>query len=263
MNIMRKILNKHREIQNITIPGSDVQIEMVSIPAGDFIMGHPEIIDECEDYYAESTLHQVRLLAFWLGKHQVTQLQWETVMGNNPSRFKNPKNPVEQISWEDAVEFCKQLSAKTDKEFRLPSESEWEYACRAGTTTEYCYGDSGIDNDYYEWNSDVIPKQLGEYAWYHNNSDGKPHLVGQKRPNPWGLYDMHGNVTEWCQDWWHEDYKGAPEDGNAWEMPTSDWKVFRGGSWAMSWSECKSSFRWGSPPGGWSGRFGFRIAMNE
>jgi len=123
------------------------------------------------------------------GAYVVTQDQWETVMGSNPSGFKGPKNPVEMVSWVDCQQFLSKLKSKSAAgggEFQLPSEAQWEYACRAGSTTRYCFGDD--------------ESKLGEYAWYGNNSGGKPHPVGEKEPNGWRLYDMHGNVWEWCQD---------------------------------------------------------------
>ena len=132
-----------------------------------------------------------------MGKYPVTQKQWKKVMGNNPSNFKGEDRPVESVSWEDVQEFVKKLNEKegTDK-YRLPSEAEWEYACRAGTQTRYSFGDD--------------ESKLNEYAWYDKNSGSETHPVGQKKPNSWDLYDMHGNVWEWVQDRWHDKYKGAP-----------------------------------------------------
>ena len=143
-------------------------------------------------------------------------------MGNNPSDFKGPKNPVEQVLWDDCQQFLGKLNAKSAAgagKFQLPTEAQWEYACRAGSKTRYCFGDD--------------EKQLGEYAWYGKNSDGKTHPVGEKKPNAWGLYDMHGNVWEWCQDWWKDGYyKESPVDDPTGPLKGS-YRVLRGGSWSL------------------------------
>ena len=162
--------------------GNSIGIRLKLLPAGTFWMG--------EDLDA----HKVTLTQpFYLGVYEVTQEQYERVMGKNPSNFKGPQNPVEKVSWDDAVEFCRKLSELPEEKaagriYRLPTEAEWEYACRAGTTTKYSFGDS--------------ESELGEYGWFDKNSDRKTHPVGQKQPNKWGLYDMHGNVWEWCSDWY-------------------------------------------------------------
>ncbi|MEA5479483.1 SUMF1/EgtB/PvdO family nonheme iron enzyme [Pseudanabaena galeata UHCC 0370] len=165
--------------------GNGINLEMVYINSGIFNMGSTP-----EEKGGENERPQIKdanVSAFYMGKYQVTQAQWQVIMGNNPSHFKgffknNSQNPVESVSWNDAQEFCKKLSQKTGREFRLPSEAEWEYACRAGTNTAYSFGDNA--------------SLLGEYAWYSDNSGSKTHPVGQKKPNPWGVYDMHGNVWE-------------------------------------------------------------------
>jgi len=197
------------------------------VPAGSFTMGS-------ENKFAGGvTPHQVTLTQpFYLGIYEVTQEQYERVMGENPSYFKGPKNPVERVSWEDAVEFCRKLSALPEEKaagrvYRLPTEAEWEYACRAGTTTEYSFGDE--------------ESQLGDYAWYDENSGDGTHSVGQKKPNPWGFYDMHGNVNELCQDRFGEYPSGSvtnptgPSEG-------SD-RVSRGGSWGYDAWRCQSGLR--------------------
>ena len=210
------------------LPGN-IKLEMVKIPAGSFLMGSADN-DKSADGY-EKPQHQVNLQEFYLGKYPVTQEQFQAIMRNNPSYFKdNPKNPVEQVSWNDAQAFCQKLSEKIGKKYRLPSEAEWEYACRAGTQTRYYFGDDEME--------------LGEYAWYKETSGRKTHPVGQKKPNNWGLYDMHGNVWEWCEDGWHENYENAPTDGTAWnENHSVTYRVLRGGSWVDSPRSCRSASR--------------------
>ena len=172
-----------------------------------------------------------------MGKFEVTQAQWETVMGNNPSWFKGANRPVEQVSWNDAQAFLKKLNAAS-VQFRLPSEAEWEYAARAGTQTAYSFGDD--------------PARLGEYAWYgyENNAGKQTHPVGQKKPNAFGLYDMHGNVWEWQSDTYHKNYNGAPTDGSAWESLGNEKakKLLRGGSWCLLPGNVRGAYRYGSGP---------------
>ena len=220
-------------------------MEFEWIPSGEFVMGSSEYEEGISSY--EGPVHQVMIeKAFYMGKYEVTQAQWRAVMGDNPSYFEGDDNlPVEQVSWDDAQEFIRKLNAKegTDK-YRLPSEAEWEYACRAGTTTRYSFGDSDAN--------------LGECAWYRDNSGEKTHPVGEKKPNPWGLYDMHGNVWEWVQDVWHDNYDGAPNDGSAWESGDSTKRVNRGGGWcdrASGWSAVR--FRLGQDDRIWA--IGFRL----
>jgi formylglycine-generating enzyme required for sulfatase activity len=207
---------------------NQVTLEMVSLPAGKFLMGSSESDDE-------KPQHQVKVNSFAIGQYPITQEQYQKVMGTNPSYFKNnPQNPVEKVSWDDAQAFCKKLSQLTGKTYRLPTETEWEYACRAGTTTRYYFGDDA--------------NQLGDYAWYDGNSQGTTHPVGQKKPNGWGLYDMSGNVWEWCEDDWHDNYIGAPTDGSAWfitnDNRSQSRKCLRGGSWSSNNPNgCRSAFR--------------------
>jgi len=190
---------------------------MVSLPAGQFLMGSPDSDPDARDN--EKPQHQVQVNSFAIGKYPVTQAQYEAVMGTNPSYFKNnPQNPVEKVSWNDAQAFCQKLSQITGKTYRLPTEAEWEYACRAGTTTRFYFGDDA--------------NQLGDYAWYDGNSQKTTHPVGQKRPNAWGLHDMIGNVWEWCEDDWHSTHENAPRDGSAWIKNGNDNRSpLRGGSW--------------------------------
>ena len=220
-----------------------VTLEMVNLPAGEFLMGSP-------DSNSEKPQHQVQVNSFAIGKYPVTQAQYKAVMGTNPSHFENnPQNPVEMVSWRDARAFCKKLSQITGKIYRLPTEAEWEYACRAGTTTRFYFGDDA--------------NQLGDYVWYSGNSQQTTHPVGQKKPNAWGLHDMSGNVWEWCQDDWHNNYIGATEDGSAWLIDNDNRsqspKCLRGGSWFDYPSSCRSADRNRGYPDYINDSFSFRV----
>ncbi|MEA5598549.1 bifunctional serine/threonine-protein kinase/formylglycine-generating enzyme family protein [Rivularia sp. UHCC 0363] len=215
--------------------GNGVTLEMVEIPDGEFLMGSPADEKERED--SESPQHKVTVESF-MGKFAVTQAQYQAIMGKNPSNFKGEKRPVEKVSWNDATEFCKKLTEKTGRTYRLPSEAEWEYACRAGTTTPFHFGET-ITTDLANYNGNET---------YANEPKGKFRKktteVGSFPPNGFGLYDMHGNVWEWCQDGWHLHYNGAPTDGSAWIENGNDWrKVLRGGSWFNNPELCRSAFR--------------------
>jgi formylglycine-generating enzyme required for sulfatase activity len=199
--------------------GKGVLMKLVLIRPGKFMMGSP---DSEEGHKAdEGPQHQVTISKpFYMGVTEVTQAQFEAVMGTNPSKFKGPTNPVESVTWDEAVEFCRRLSEKTGKTFRLPTEAEWEYACRAGTKTRFSFGDS--------------ESVLGDYAWCTSNSGGKTHPVGQKKPNAWGLYDMHGNVWEWCADWFGDYSSGSSTDPQG--PGSGGSRVLRGGSWRIGGS---------------------------
>jgi len=228
-----------------------IEPEMIYISAGSFLMGSEE--DDSQAYADERTQHQVTITQpFYIGKYPITQEQYEAVMGNNPSYFlKGGKYPVEYVSWHDAQEFCQKLSNLTEKTYRLPSESEWEYAAKAGTQTNYYYGD------------DESP--LGEYAWYEDNSNDQTQPVGQKKPNKWGLYDMLGNVWEWCEDDWHSNYKGAPNDGRAWidndNRSQLEYRTIRGGSWGSYSRYCRCANRDFNFPARRLNDFGFRVVL--
>jgi formylglycine-generating enzyme required for sulfatase activity len=185
---------------------------------------------------------------FELGIYEVTQEQYQRVMGSNPSKFKVPQNPVEQVSWYEAEQFCKNLSglpAEKGYVYRLPTEAEWEYACRAGTQTKYSFGDS--------------ESELGDYAWYDKNASSKTHPVGRKKPNAWGLYDMHGNVWEWCQDWYVDRSRESPLQISQ----NSGFKMFRGGGWGYyAWS-CRSARRLRYGPGHRFSSIGFRVLRSS
>jgi formylglycine-generating enzyme required for sulfatase activity len=216
--------------------GNGVTLEMVKIPGGRFLMGSPEMEAKRDDN--ESRQHDVDVPEFWMGKYVVTQQQWQAIMGNEPSYFTGKNRPVERVSWNNATEFCEKLSKKTGRDYRLPSEAEWEYACRAGTTTPFYFGET-ITGELanYKASETYADEQKGEYR-----KQTTP--VGQFPPNAFGLYDMHGNVWEWCQDVWHSSYDGAPDDGSAWvNGGDSSRRVLRGGSWYSNPRRCRSASR--------------------
>ncbi len=215
---------------------------MVEIPEGSFAMGSEE-----NEY--EKPIHEVKIISFWMSKYQVTQAQYEAIMGTNPSNFRGSNNPVENISWDDARAFCEKLSNHSEYTYRLPSEAEWEYACRAETLTKYHSGDSESD--------------LAKVAWYDENSEGKTHPVGKKSPNSWELYDMHGNVWEWCEDDWHDSYEGAPDDGGAWvDDPRGSDRVLRGGGWFNDAWYCRAANRGSHNPSYRFSYSGFRLVRS-
>jgi formylglycine-generating enzyme required for sulfatase activity len=205
-----------------TVVKNSSGMEFNYVPAGSFQMGSGNGDPN------EQPVHQVTFArGFYVGRSEVTQAQWQKVMGSNPSKFSScgENCPVEQVSWDDAQEFIKKLNAQNDGyQYRLPSEAEWEYACRAGTTGDYA-GD------------------LNSMAWYTVNADYKTHPVGQKQANAWGLYDMHGNVSEWVMDYQHNNYDGAPADGSAWSKAISDDRMERGGSWTFDAKRVRSAQR--------------------
>ncbi len=206
--------------------GNEIELEMIAIPSGTFMMGSPS--GEGRD--TEKPQHKVTVQAFYMGKYPVTQAQYQQVMGTNPSNFQgDDQRPVECVSWDDAVEFCQRLSKQTGQEYRLPTEAEWEYACRAGTTTQY----------YPYFFGENITEQLANYG----RNVGETTAVGKYPPNAFGLYDMHGNVWEWCQDDWYGNYEDAPIDGSARLLDKNSIKVLRGGSWIYRPGLCRSASR--------------------
>ncbi len=226
-------------IEEKTVVNS-IGMKFTLIPAGEFMMGS-------EEFNSSKPVHTVKIRTpFYLGIYPVTQREWKAIMGNNPSEFNGNDLPVESISWNEVQDFIKKLNEKegTNK-YRLPTEAEWEYAARAGTTTRYSF----VDDD----------SKLVEYAWYSENSGNKTHPVGKKKANPWGLYDVHGNVWEWVQDEWHDTYNGAPNDGSTWEDGVSANRVFRGGSWNYLAGLCRSAYRSNFGPGVRALYLGFRL----
>ena len=239
------ILGTDTQTWHIIDPIDVLLSSMISIPGGTFMMGNA-------NNSVEQPVHAVTLQSFEIGAYEVTQAQYVAIMGTNPSHFQEvndylgtENNPVEQISWYEAREFCTKLSAQTGRTFTLPSESQWEYACRAGSTGKWSFGD---------WEA-----LLRIYAWYAASSGWQTHPVGRKLPNAWGLYDMYGNVVELCLDSWHDSYTGAPTDGSAWEPETGTDRVYRGGGWSSYADGCQSDSRsYGNPDYG-DNVLGFRV----
>ena len=227
--------------------GKGVTMKLVRIRRGRFMLGSPNSEEGRkaeEGPQCEVTISK----PFYLGVTEVTQAQYEAVMGTNPSANKGPTNPVEYVTWNDATGFCRKLSEKTGRTVRLPTEAEWEYACRAGTKTRFSFGDS--------------ERALGDYAWYKGNSAGTSHPVGRKKPNAWGLYDMHGNVWEWCADWYGSYPTGPSTDPQG--AASGDKRVFRGRGWyhlVTADFRCASRNALAPTDPGWRGDLGFRCAM--
>ena len=220
--------------------GKGVKLEMIAIPGGTFWMGSPE--NEAERHDGEGPQHQVTVPSFFMGKYPLTQAQYQAIIGNNPSYFKGNNRPVETVSWDDAVLFCQKLSQRTGKSYRLPSEAEWEYACRAGTTTPFYFGES-ITPELVNYNGNY------PYASAPKGQDRQQTTdVGSFPPNGFGLYDMHGNVWEWCLDDYINNYNTAPKGGSA-LTGTSSEKLLRGGSWYSYPSNCRSANRGYNGPG--------------
>ncbi|MFA4904574.1 MAG: formylglycine-generating enzyme family protein [Desulfobaccales bacterium] len=257
--------------------GCGVKMDFVQLPAGRFMMGSPET-EKGHTIY-EGPQHEVTFAKpFHMSVHLVTRAQWVQVMGSDPSecskhhkaRFLLPEHlgamadgdpsqmpgrpdqPVDSVSWKDAQDFCARVGALTKHNLRLPSEAEWEYACRAGSTTRFCFGD------------DADCSRLAEYAWFTANSNDYTYPVGRKKPNAWGLYDMHGNVVEWCQDGLHYTYDGAPADGSVWEAraittPSGICRMMRGGCNNSHGEGLRSAARDWGPLKNRCGDVGFRV----
>jgi formylglycine-generating enzyme required for sulfatase activity len=223
--------------------------EMVVIPAGSYMMGSaPDSTAPFPPSAEEQPQHRVLVGSFALGKFEVTQDQWYSLMGSSPSRFFGGSLPVEQVSWQDAQEFIKRLNIKTGKTYRLPTEEEWEYAARGGTTTTFPFGNDA--------------KQLDSFAWFSLNANNKTHPVGEKRPNHFGLHDMLGNVWEWVQDCWIDSYEPASAAGNNWELGNCSRRLLRGGSWDVAPQSLRSAHRnWNLAPSR-SLDVGFRVARS-
>jgi formylglycine-generating enzyme required for sulfatase activity len=235
---------------SLTIPGAASDIHLVPIPKGRFLMGSPNGLPMAP----EAPEHFVDVNQFWMADSPVTQSQFVAVMNRNPSRFQgDPDLPVETVTWLEACEFCDLLAQKSGLPLRLPSEAEWEYACRAGSSTQFHFGDSSAD--------------LSAFAWFENNSREQTAPVKRKKPNAWGLFDIVGNVWEWCADLWHEDYTDAPVDGSAWLTPSSSSAnrrhSVRGGAWDVDAFRCRSSYRSFDWEELGTSRTGFRVVIDS
>ena len=230
-----------------TLLTNSVGMDLKLIPAGTFKMG-----DNSFFLPNMQPTHKVTLTKdFFIGVYEVTQEQYERVMGNNPSFRKDPQKPVDKVSWDDAVEFCRKLSELPEEKaagyvYRLPTDAEWEYACRAGTKTVYSFGDD--------------ESQLGDFEWYYENSDGGTHPVGQKTPNGLGLYDMHGNVWEWCENRFYYYAKDSVRDPLGPSSGSN--RVSRGGSYLTLASHCRSAVRFQLKPTESFSTLGFRVALS-
>jgi formylglycine-generating enzyme required for sulfatase activity len=224
---------KEAKDRNSDVITNSIGMKLKWIEPGEFMMGSEK------GWEIEKPVHNVKVAkGFYIAIYEVTQEQYEKVMGKNPSNDKGANLPVAQVSYNDSVEFCKKLSKKEGKTYRLPTEAEWEYACRAGSKTEYYWGDEFDE----------------KYAWYAGNSEWKTHEVGTKEPNNWGLYDMTGNVWEWCQDWLKYEYPTGGEK-------TTDTRVSRGGSLYQPPEAFRSAARSGSNPNSAESDQGFRIVL--
>lgn len=236
----------------------NVSFDMIAISSGEFVMGSPSNIHHCSE--SESPQHRVKVQPFYMSKNLITQSQYESVMGYVPSYFNGDNLPVDSVSWNDAKAFCKKLSAELNKKYRLPSEAEWEYACRSETNTAFYFGET-LNHELANYDCSLAYADGSK-----SPSMGKTVNVGSFPPNAYGLYDMHGNVWEWCEDEWHGTYRYAPQDGSAWSASgdTSHYslRVLRGGSWNSDPKDCRSSARTRDSADSRKNSYGFRIACS-
>lgn len=239
----RRRLESERQVRG---PVESHGIEFAWVPPGAFQMGSAKGSPEERPVRMVTISH-----GFWMSTYPITQGQWRRIMGDNPSGFHgDDRLPVEKVSWNDCQEFVARLNKRGEGEFRLPSEAEWEYACRAGNAEEWCFGSN--------------PQELDQYAWHPGNAAGRTHPVGEKRANAWGLHDMHGNVCEWCEDNWHKDYGAAYGDNRPWVSDRAGPRIARGGSWCVVAGDCRSAARgWYAPMDTQMDFMGFRICKNK
>ncbi|WP_013321499.1 formylglycine-generating enzyme family protein [Gloeothece verrucosa] len=275
LNAVGQEINRYHSVTQSTLFNldNDVTLEMVVIPGGTFLMGSPDT--EEGSHPSQGPQHLVTVKPFLMGKYPITQAQWQTVakfpkvnqpLNPNPSNFQGHNRPVEQVSWYEAQEFCARLSQYTGYHYRLPSEAEWEYACRAGTLTPFHFGEtmttqlanySGVN---WEYNGKICSK-----GYYGNGPLGEDRRETTpvdyfKAANQFGLYDLHGNVREWCADYWHDNYTGSATDGSVWILNGDETKrVLRGGSWNTGPKKCRSAYRVKFSPDASLYDLGFRV----
>ena len=242
-------------------------LEMCAIPSGTFIMGSPNT-EKGRYGDIESPQHKVNIQSFYIGKYPITQAQWRVIascldlkverdLNPEPSYFEGDNRPVENVSWDDAVEFCTRLSKLTGRNYRLPSEAEWEYACRAETTTPFYFGGT-ITTDLVNYNGNYTYADAQKGQYRHQTTP-----VGQFPSNAFGLHDMHGNVWEWCADSWHYSYINAPDDGSAWLSDKTNYRTLRGGSWVDVPAYCRSAIRVRLPRDHRHANYGFRVVCRQ
>ena len=267
IKIDRQGLEQERTYHTAKLYGEKLNggvLPMVYVPQGKFIMGASSQEKGSSD--RERPPHRVKVQDFFIGQYPITQAQWRKVaripqvereLKSNPSHFKGDHRPVESVSWLEAKEFCARLSAHTGRQYRLPTEAEWEYACRSNTQSPFAYGATLTSKlaDY----ASTYPYALEIGAAYRKETTN----VGSFMPNAFGIYDLHGNVREWCADSWHENYHGAPNNSKAWNKGSNKaWRTLRGGSWANKPSHCRSAHRSGYPEDLLNRAIGFRVAMD-
>ena len=245
--------SRHQAQQSSEVLAGGILLEMVFIPGGLFSMG----TSAHYGYADERPRHPVSVAPFQLGKYLVTQEQWQAVIGKRPAcRFSGPRLPVDRVSWQDACAFCRKLELKTGRAYRLPAEAEWEYACRANTASPFSYGET-LTTD--------LANYVGEHRFAGEPAGIYRHCtteVGSFPPNAFGLYDMHGNLWEWCADTWHEDYTGAPADSGVWPGQDTGERVVRGGSWHETPNHCRSAVRLKFRAAERDDVLGFRVALS-
>ncbi len=244
----------HSAQQFVEDLGKDCVLEMIAIPGDTFRMGSPQH----QGYDDERPLHVVKVPSFFMTRYLITQAQWRAVMSAlPPCRFTGPQRPVENVSWQQSHAFCERLSKRSQRTYRLPSEAEWEYACRAGSSTPFHCGPT-VTTELANYNGEFTFLDERKGVYRHHTTD-----VGSFPPNAFGLCDMHGNLWEWCADAWHDDYIGAPMDGRPWESSAFAYRVVRGGSWHDTPQVCRSAVRLKCEASAGDEITGFRVVLHN